>query len=85
MERCKIGECLDGLHYGIIDKDGGCELFAAVYNAVTDCIDLIHALDNAVYGIEHCINNEADSFGMILNIANDSKAGLAHSRLINNV
>ena len=34
---------LEGVHDGVVDQDGAGELLAAVDDAVTDSVDLVHA------------------------------------------
>ena len=61
VQRRKIRKALDGLDQFIGDERGLCELLAAMNNAVANCIDLIHALHNADFGIGQRVEHHAGS------------------------
>ena len=81
----EIRNGFDNVHDILINDNRLGELLTAMNYAMTDRIDLIHALNNAVLGIKHGVYDYADSFDMVFNVSNDLKALFPHGGLINYV
>ncbi len=58
------GALLESFHDGIVDAHGGSELLAAVNDAVTDGVDLLHGCDNAVLGAGELVDDGCYCLGM---------------------
>ena len=64
VQRCQRDARLDCLDNFVGDQNRICEVLAAVYDTVTNCVDLGHVLDNAPLLVEQDINNCLDCVGM---------------------
>ena len=64
MERSKGDTLFDGFDDLVVDQDRLRELLAAVEDAVTDSVDLLHALDDAVLLVDKGLQNSLDGFVM---------------------
>ena len=64
MQRSKIEALADYFLNVIVYNDGVAVLGTSVQNAVTDCCDLISALDHAVLCILKSIHNHLDCYGV---------------------
>lgn len=65
VERGKVIALLDCLHHLVIDDHGGRELLAAVYDTVSDCINFVQRLDDAVVWIGERVNHKLHCYRVV--------------------
>ena len=64
VQRCERYAVLDRLEHLFGDDNAVREELAAVYHAVTDCVDLAHRGDNTLFRIEQHVDDRLDRFLM---------------------
>ena len=68
MKRSEIEAFLYSFLYIIVHKNGAAELFAAVKNTVTYCVDLLDRADNAMLTVNKSVKHNLESRSVILHL-----------------
>ena len=71
MQRGNLGAGFDAVKHVVADQDRVCKTLAAMHDTMTNSVDFVHAVNNAVFFIGQGVQRHLDTDGMIRDLGAD--------------